>query len=162
MFSLTCSTRVAPVITVLTCGFVRHHAVGAGISVPITGLWLDHRRRTRALDILRVYAERGEEPASSVLNGLMTVASPWASPSIPKAGDSDNRDRIGRPRTRGGFLAHAAANAVFAAGFSGFAWWRYTDLGEASTGVIVSILVAMFFAASLAAQLVGAYYAPDR
>ena len=50
---------------------------GAGISVPITGLWLDHRRRTRALDILRVYAERGEEPPSAVLNGLTTVASPW-------------------------------------------------------------------------------------
>ena len=131
---------------------------GAGISVPITWTWLDYRTRTRALDILRVYAERGEEPPSSVLNGLTTVASPWA----PKAGVPDNRDRIGRPRTRGGFLAHAAANTVFAAGFSGFAWWRYSDLGEASTGVIVSILVAMFFAASLAAQLVGAYYAPDR
>jgi hypothetical protein len=79
---------------------------------------------------------------------------------VPDA--ANNRDRIGRPRTRGGFLAHAAANTIFAIGFSSFAWWRYSDLGEASTGVIVSILVALFFAASVAAQLVGAYYAPDR
>ena len=51
---------------------------------------------------------------------------------------------------------------MFAAGFMSFAWWRYVDLGEASTGVMVSIFVRMFFAASVAAQLVGAHYAPDR
>jgi hypothetical protein len=93
----------------------------------------------------------------------VTQALTWVSGWPRKAPDaSDNRDRLGRPRTRGGFLAHAAANTVFAAGFSTFAWWRYSDLGEASTGVIVSIFVGMFFAASMAAQLVGAYYAPDR
>lgn len=135
----------------------------AGISVPITGFWLDHLRRTRALDVLRVYAERGEEPPPTVLNGLTTVASPWAATSsLPRADDSDNRDRMGRPRTRGGFLAHAAANTVFAAGFLGFAWWRYSDLGEASTGMIVSFVIGLFFAASVAAQLVGACYAPHR
>jgi hypothetical protein len=99
----------------------------------------------------------------------LTWVSGWPNRGRPgdlrdwKAPDAaDNRDRLGRPRTRGGFLAHAAANTVFAAGFSWFAWWRYSDSGEASTGVIVSILVALFFAASVAAQLVGASYAPDR
>jgi hypothetical protein len=72
------------------------------------------------------------------------------------------RDRLGRPRTRGGFLAHAAANTVFAAGFSAFVWWRISETGEASPGVVVAMLVGLFFAASVAAQLVGAYYAPDR
>jgi hypothetical protein len=135
--------------------------LGTGITIPVLISWFDHRTRLRALDVLRVYAERGEEPPQSVTQALTWVSDGMGGPK--KAPDAaDNRDRIGRPRTRGGFLAHAAANAVFAAGFSGFAWWRYSDLGEASTGVTVAIFVALFFAASLAAQLVGAYYAPHR
>jgi hypothetical protein len=132
--------------------------LGTGIVIAVLGSWFDHRTRTRALEVLRVYAERGQEPPASVTQAL-TWVSGWPR-MAPDA--NDNRDRLGRPRTRGGFLAHAAANTVFASGFSWFAWWRYSDLGEASTGVIVSILVALFFAASVAAQLVGAYYAPHR
>ena len=131
--------------------------LGAGITIPVLIAWFDHRTRTKAIDLLRVYAERGEEPPPSVMQAVTSVSG-WPK-GVPA---SDNRDRIGRPRTRGGFLAHAAANATFAVGFAGFAWWRYSDLGEASTGVIVSILVGLFFAASVAAQLVGAYYASDR
>jgi hypothetical protein len=133
--------------------------MGTGITIPVLISWFDHRTRTRALEVLRVYAERGEEPPVSVTQALASVSG-W--PKAPTLQATDNKDRIGRPRTRGGFLAHAAANTVFAAGFLSFAWWRYTDLGEASTGVMVSIFVGMFFAASVAAQLVGAYYAPDR
>ena len=130
---------------------------GAGVAIAISIAWFDHRTRTRALDLLRVYAERGEEPPQSVLQALTSVSG-WAR----KADVPENRDRIGRPRTRGGFLAHAAADAVFAAGFSGFAWWRYRDLGEASTGVMVAIFVGLYFAASMTARLVGAYYTPHR
>ena len=133
--------------------------MGTGITIPVLISWFDHRTRTRALEVLRVYAERGEEPPVSVTQALTSVAG-WPNTSTLQA--TDNKDRIGRPRTRGGFLAHAAANTVFATGFMGFAWWRYADLGEASTGVMVSIFVGMFFAASVAAQLVGAHYAPDR
>ena len=92
----------------------------------------------------------------------MTQALTWVS-GFPKAPPpTDNKDRFGRPRTRGGFLAHAAANAVFAAGLSGLAWWRISASGEPGRGDIVAILAALFFAASVAAQLVGALYAPDR
>ena len=136
---------------------------GTGITIPVSFMWFDHRTRTRALDVLRVYAERGEEPPASVTEALTSVSGwPRYKAGMFKVDPSDNRDRLGRPRTRSGFLAHAAANTIFAAGFSGIAWWRYSELGEASTGVIVSILVALFFAASVAAQLVGAYYAPAR
>ena len=133
--------------------------LAAGVAVPISAFWFDHRARTRALDVLRIYAERGEEPPASVMEALASAsASAWA-----RKGDvPDNRDRIGRPRTRGGFLAHAAANSVFAVGFFVFAWWRYADLGGASTGVMVSIFFGLFNAASVAAQLVGAYYTPHR
>jgi hypothetical protein len=130
---------------------------GTGIAIAVGIAWFDHRTRTKAIDVLRVYAERGEEPPSSVLQALTRVS------GFPKAAPpDDNKDRIGRPRTRGGFLAHAAADAVFTAGFFGFSWWRYTDLGEASTGVLVAIFVGLYFAASTAARLVGAYYTPHR
>jgi hypothetical protein len=141
----------------VTAVFVVLLIFGTGIAVAVSIAWFDHRTRTRALDVLRVYAERGEEPPPSVTQAL-TWVSGW-----PRAVDvSDTRDRLGRPRTRGGFLAHAAANTIFAAGFAGLAWWLVSASGEASTGVIIAILVALFFAASVAAQLVGAYYAPDR
>ena len=130
---------------------------GTGIAIAVGIAWFDHRTRTRAIDVLRVYAERGEEPPSSVLQALTSVS------GFPKApAPDDNKDRLGRPRTRGGFLAHAAADTVFAAGFFGFSWWRYADLGEASPGVMVCIFVGLYFAASTAARLVGAYYTPHR
>jgi hypothetical protein len=130
---------------------------GTGVAIAVGIAWFDHRTRTKAIDVLRVYAERGEEPPSSVLQSLMWVSGFPKAPPPP-----DDKDRLGRPRTRGSFLAHAAADAVFAAGFSGFSWWRYADLGEASTGVMVSIFVGLYFAASMTARLVGAYYTPYR
>ena len=132
---------------------------GTGIAIPVSIAWFDHRTRRRALDVLRVYAERAEEPPASVTEALTSVSG-WPR----KAPDPTDytRDRLGRPRTRGGFLAHAAANTVFAAGFSGIAWWRYSELGAMSAGMVVATIGALFFAASVAAQLVGAYYAPDR
>jgi hypothetical protein len=85
-------------------------------------------------------------PPASVTQALTSVSG-WPRRVDP----ADNRDRLGRPRTRGGFLAHAAANTIFAAGFSGIAWWRYSELGETSAGVIVATIVALFFTASVAA-----------
>jgi len=143
----------------VTAFFVLIIVFGTGIAIAVSIAWFDHRTRTRALEVLRVYAERGEEPPASVLQAL-TWVSGWPR-RMPDPTDH-TRDRLGRPYTRGSFFAHAAADAVFAAGFSAFAWWRYSDLGEASTGVIVSIFVALYFTANLAARLVGSYYAPDR
>ena len=51
------------------------------------------------------------------------------------------------------FLSRRRRNARTAA------WWRFGQTGEAGTLVIVTIFAALFFAASMAARLVGAYYA---
>jgi hypothetical protein len=125
--------------------------LGTGVAIAVAIAWFDHRTRTRALDVLRVYAERGEEPPASVVQAL-TPISGW--PRQPAA-------TAPKRSTRGRCLAHAAANTVFAGGLSWLAWWRFSTSGDAGPGVIVAILVALFFAAALAAQLVGAYYAPD-
>ena len=65
-----------------------------------------------------------------------------------------------KPQTRGGHLAHAATNAVLAAGLAGLAWWRISAFGDTSAGVGIALLVAVFFTAGLATRLVRAYYAP--
>jgi hypothetical protein len=125
---------------------------GTGFAIPVSISWFEHRTRTKALDVLRVYAERGEEPPASV-TGALTAVSGWARKPEGTATE--------RP-TRGTHLAHAAANTVFAAGLPGLAWWRFSTSGKADAWVIVITLAALFFAASAAARLVGAYYAPDR
>jgi hypothetical protein len=119
---------------------------GTGIIVVVSIAWLEYRKHTNVLDVLRIYAERGEEPPVAVIQALTAVSG--KPPTPPPA-----------PTPRSWHLAHVAANAVFTAGLGGFAWWRYVDTGEAGTLVIVCIFAALFFAAGMAARLVGAYYA---
>jgi hypothetical protein len=121
----------------------------AGVAIVVSIVWLEHRKRTRALDVLRLYAERGEDPPASVIQALTNVSG--RPPAAPPA-----------PTTRGHHLAHAAGNAVFTVGLAALVWWRVSAFNDTSTGVAVAILAALFFAAGLAARLVGAYYAPDR
>ena len=135
-------SRIAGQIMVVSLVF------GAGVIIAVSIAWLEYRKRTRALDVLRIYAERGEEPPASVSQTLTSLS---GYPSAAKA-----------PWTRGRFLSHAAPNTIFAVGLAGLAWWRFSAFGETGASVVVPSLAALFFAASLAAQLVGAYYAPDR
>jgi len=126
---------------------------GGGISIPVLIAWLEHRTRTRGLDTLRIYAERGEEPPVSVIEAVTTVSNVYGRP--PQA-------RASAPQTRGNHLAHAAASTVIAVGLAGLVWWRVSAYGEKGAGIIIGILVALFFAGSVAARLVYAYYAPDK
>jgi hypothetical protein len=135
------------VTTLLVLGLV----FGTGIAIAVSIIWFDHRTRSKAIDVLRIYAERGEEPPASVVQTL-TPISGW-----PRQPDVTGPKRS----TRGRYFAHVAANTVFVMGLSWLAWWRFSATGEAGRGVIVAILAALFFAAATAAQLVGAYYAPD-
>ena len=47
---------------------------GAGAVISVSIVWMEYRRRTRALDVLRAYAERGEEPPASVIEALTIVS----------------------------------------------------------------------------------------
>ncbi|HEX5110468.1 MAG TPA: hypothetical protein VFV95_18585 [Vicinamibacterales bacterium] len=125
---------------------------GTGFAIPVSIAWFEHRTRTRALDVLRVYAERGEDPPPSVTQPL-TAVSGWGR----------KREGIGaHVSARANYLAHAAANTIFTIGLTGLAWWRFSASGEAGALVISAFLGALFFAAALAAQLVYAYHAPAR
>ena len=127
---------------------------GTGIAIPVSIAWLEHRTRTRGLDTLRIYAERGEEPPASVIEAVTRVTNVYGRP--PQSG------LPATPQTRGNHLAHAAASTVIAAGLAALVWWRVSAYGEKGVGIIVGILVALFFAGSVAARLVYAYYAPDK
>ena len=65
--------------------------LGTGITIAVLIAWFDHRTRSKALDVLRVYAERGDEPPESVTQAL-TLVSGW--PKAPRP--DDGKDRIGR------------------------------------------------------------------
>jgi hypothetical protein len=118
---------------------------GTGVIIVVSIAWLEYRKHTKVLDVLRVYAERGEEPPAAVVQALTAV---FGKPATPPA-----------PTPRSWHLAHVAANAVFTVGLAGFARWRWAESGETGTLVIVTVLAALFFAAAMAARLVGAYYA---
>ena len=126
---------------------------GTGIAIPVSIAWLEHRTRTRGLDTLRIYAERGEEPPASVIEAVTKVTNVYGRP--PQSWPAI-------PQTRGNHLAHAAASTVIAAGLAALVWWRVSAYGEKGAGIIVGVLVALFFAGSVAARLVYAYYAPEK
>jgi hypothetical protein len=125
---------------------------GGGISIPVLIAWFEHRTRRKGLETLRVYAERGEEPPASVIQAVTAVTNVFGRPpQLPP-----------RPQTRGNHLAHAAASTVIAAGLAGLVWWRVSAYGEKGVGIVIGILVALFFAGSVAARLVYAYYTSDK
>ena len=132
---------------------------GTAITIPVSIAWFEHRTRRIGLGTLRIYAERGEEPPASVIEAVTKVTNvygtpqpAWGNAALPPA----------KPQTRANHLAHAAASTVIAIGLAGLVWWRVTAYDAKGAGVIFGSLVALFFAGSVAARLVYAYYAPDK
>jgi hypothetical protein len=132
---------------------------GTAITIPVSIAWFEHRTRKRGLDTLRIYAERGEEPPASVIEAVTKVTHVWGNPQ-PAWGNTPHPPA--KPQTRANHLAHAAASTVIAIGLAGLVWWRVSAYNEKGAWIVIAILVAIFFAGSVAARLVYAYYAPDK
>ena len=119
--------------------------------------WIEYQSRSQALDVLRAYAEKGQEPPASVTSALGAIASTGApfthtAPALPGA--------FARP-TREKHLAHLAGNVVCGLGAAGIAWWRMPDDGEPGALVMWAVVVAIFFAGAAAARLVGVFTTPS-
>ena len=63
--------------------------------------------------------------------------------------------------TREQHLAHVAGSVVLALGAAGIAWWRMPDEGPPGALVMWAVVIAIFFAGSAAARLVGVFTAPS-
>ena len=129
------------------------------LSVAVPGVyrtWVEYRSRSKALDVLRVYAEKGQEPPASVtaaIGAVALTATPFNSAAYAPG-------PFPKP-TRATHLAHLAGSVVIALGAAGIAWWRMPDDGEPGPLVIWAVVIAIFFAGSVAARLVGVFTTPS-
>lgn len=119
----------------------------AAVIVTVT-LWMPHSAKLKTIEVLKAYAEKGEEPPQSVLEAVSRINAPGF-PAKPA------------PATRGEHLSHVAGSVGLAIGAAGLAWWRLAVGDDGSPLPILAIMVAIFFAASAAARLVAALTTRD-
>jgi hypothetical protein len=117
-------------------------------AIVVTVLWMSFQARLRSIDVLKAYAERGEEPPAQVLDAVERINRPGA----PL-----------KPPTRGDHLTHLAGSVVLAVGLAGVAWWLAPSPagGWGRLFVILAVLGAVFFAGSAAARLTAALVTRD-
>lgn len=145
MSNLEPATQLTTVVLVIV--------FASGIILTLGILWLQQRSKIRALQVLRAYAERGDEPPASVVEAVaLAVRPPTASltPATPP-----------RRLTRGEHLAHVAGSVVLAAGSAGIAWWRVPEEGDPGVLMVVAVIAAVFFSGAAAARLVLAFTTAD-
>lgn len=138
MTQLDHSTQVTTIVLliVFTSGII--------ITLGIVGMQLF--ARLKAIEVLRTYAEKGQEPPPGLAEAVHQIGKP-PPPAVPPP----------RRVPRDEHLAHFAGSIVIAIGAAGVAWWRgAAQHGGQPEGLMVfAIIVAIFFAASAAARLVG-------
>jgi hypothetical protein len=116
-------------------------------------LWFTFRTSAKAAEILKIYAERGEEPPQSVIDAVSASVGGWG-PNAPA--------KPPRPETRGRHLSDFASCTVFAIGGAAFAWWRAPVSGENPGALmILALVVALIFTAGAVSHLVTALHIRD-
>jgi len=120
----------------------------AGTIITLGIVWQQQRTKNKGFEVLKTYAEKGQEPPASVLEAVHRINWPFPPPPLPR-----------RP-TRGEHLSHVAGSVVLAIGAAGVAWWR-SQLGEMGGLTIIAVIVAIFCAGAAAARLVAALTTRD-
>ena len=113
-----------------------------GMGMGAFAIWNEFSRQKKALEVLKVYAEKGQEPPESVLQILGQA-------STPRSG------RRSRRRVMGG----AAFFGVLSAGFAAMALWTFANGGPQQFVIgwtIAAIALAALFASNLV-QALGAH-----
>jgi hypothetical protein len=125
-------------------------SAGTIITLGIVGMQL--WAKLRAIDVLRIYAERGEEPPASVVEAVNQVGRPPSPPPPPP------------PHLRRGWhFSHFAGAIVIAIGAAGIAWWQWLTPSRLAPGAtIIAAVVAILFTAHAAARLVAALNSDGR
>jgi len=110
------------------------------------------KRRDKAIEILRIYAERGEAPPQSVIDGL----------AVLRESDPNVFSNPPKPETRGRHFSEFASCSAIAIGAAGIAWWRAPEPGHNPGGLmILAVVVALIFAAGAVSHLVSALHIRD-
>lgn len=110
------------------------------------------RKREKATEVLKIYAERGETPPESVIDALLGSATLWKQqPWTPWI----------KPETRGRHFSESASCTVFALGAAGLAWWQASQPGHHTGAFVILVMVALVFAAGAVSHLVTALHIRD-
>ena len=118
-----------------------------GIIIALGSTWIQHNARVKAFELLKFYAQNGQEPPAGILESVNQIGKP-AAPPTP------------RVPTRGDHLSHVAGSVVLAIGAAGFALWR-NQVGDAGPLLGWAIVIAIFFTGAAAARLVAAVTTRD-
>ena len=104
---------------------------------------LEHRRRMRALDILRMYAEQGVEPPPAVTDRLAEqILDPEKSPALSQ-------------KRRGALMQGFMGLLYSGCATAGITWWLM-DAGGPKWAIIFMACGTVFFGISAAGMLLGA------
>ena len=118
----------------------------------ILAVWVQKsstQRKEKLLELLMTYAERGEAPPQTIIDGMALLRSS-AVLKPPK------------PETRGRHFSEFASCSVFAIGAAGIAWWRAPGPNQKPEALMVlAIVVALIFAAGAVSHLVTALHIRD-
>jgi hypothetical protein len=127
----------------------------AGTIIPVSITWLQQRTKTKAIDVLKIYAERGQEPPASVLEAVDRINWPFPQNAPPPP-------KPMRDQSRSEHLSHLAASWTLAAGSGLVIWWLAHDPHPRLEWLLITaIFTAIFFTAAGAARLVAALAADD-
>ena len=116
--------------------------------IVIAPIAMQLRAKLKAFEVLKIYAERGEEPPAAILDAVNQIGRHPAPPA--------------RKPSRGEHLTHVAGSVVLAIGAAGIAWWRAPEPhANPSSLMVFAVIVAIFFTAAAAARLVAALTTGD-
>jgi len=107
-----------------------------GMGMGAFSIWNEFSRQKKALEVLKVYAEKGQEPPESVLQILGSAS-------------------VRSPRRRGASLSAATFFGVLAAGFAALAVWTYATDGPYPF-IMGWTIAAIALGALCASNIVGA------
>ena len=128
----------------------------AGTIIPVSITWLQQRTKMRAFDVLKIYAEKGQEPPASVIETVNRINWPFPSNAPPPP------PKPMRDQSRSEHLTHVAGSVCLAGGSGIVLWWLASNpQPRLEWLMITAIFTAIFFTGSAAARLVAALTADD-
>lgn len=112
----------------------------AGMGIGALAVWTEHQRKQKALEVLRTYAEKGDEPPKVVLDAI--------------AGASDTKRRDPAEYTPAGAWSRFAFFLIMALGFGGACLWTHSwPVPSSSWTFTMGFGITAFVMAALAASM---------